>query len=330
MNMNDTFSSRTTDLVGYACLVTGASSGIGRATCQVLTNHGALVFGTGRNERSLQELVESKDIVSYVVADLTQPNECSRVVQCAVQYFQSNYHSNMMLSTVINAAGVLKLGALGGSSGNSTDDSNDSAMQNYHQNMTMNCQVPYEIMIAAIPYLRQTSQQQQQQQHQLQQQQSIKEKCTTSNETQNSSVPSAMPSMPPTPRILPSIINVSSVNGQQSFANCATYCMSKAALDMMTRCASIDLAQYGIRVNAVNPGVIVTPLQMNGGMSYEQYQIFLQRCISTTHPIASSLGRVGLPSEVGELIAFLVSNKAAFMTGECIVMDGGRQNLGAR
>jgi NAD(P)-dependent dehydrogenase (short-subunit alcohol dehydrogenase family) len=58
----------------------------------------------------------------------------------------------------------------------------------------------------------------------------------------------------------PSIVTVSSVNGKQSFAACASYCMSKAAVDQLTRCASIDLAEFGIRVNSVNPGVIKTNL----------------------------------------------------------------------
>lgn len=58
-----------------------------------------------------------------------------------------------------------------------------------------------------------------------------------------------------------SIVNVSSVNGKQAFASCVSYCMSKAAVDQLTRCASVDLAKYGIRVNAVNPGVIETNLQ---------------------------------------------------------------------
>jgi NAD(P)-dependent dehydrogenase (short-subunit alcohol dehydrogenase family) len=128
----------------------------------------------------------------------------------------------------------------------------------------------------------------------------------------------------------PSIVTVSSVNGKQAFAGCITYCMSKAAVDQMTRCASVDLAKDGIRVNAVNPGVIETNLQKAGGMSEAAYQAFLKRSIDTTHPIAASLGRVGTPEEVAELIAFLVSDKANFITGECIAIDGGRQNLGAR
>ena len=67
-----------------------------------------------------------------------------------------------------------------------------------------------------------------------------------------------------------------------------------------------------------------------GGLTDEQYVEFLKRSIETTHPIAASLGRVGQPGEVAELICFLVSGSAKFITGECIAIDGGRQNLGAR
>jgi NAD(P)-dependent dehydrogenase (short-subunit alcohol dehydrogenase family) len=65
-------------------------------------------------------------------------------------------------------------------------------------------------------------------------------------------------------------------------------------------------------------------------LSDEKYQVFLQRSIDVTHPLAKALGRVGRPEEVGELIAFLLSDRANFITGECIAIDGGRQNLGAR
>jgi len=99
---------------------------------------------------------------------------------------------------------------------------------------------------------------------------------------------------------------------------------------MLTRCASVDLAPYGIRVNSVNPGVVVTELQKRGGLGDEAYLDFLQRSIAVTHPIAGFRDMVGQPEEVGELIAFLASGKAGFITGECIAIDGGRQNLGAR
>jgi NAD(P)-dependent dehydrogenase (short-subunit alcohol dehydrogenase family) len=65
-------------------------------------------------------------------------------------------------------------------------------------------------------------------------------------------------------------------------------------------------------------------------MDEEKYAAFLKRSIEVTHPISASLGRVGEPEEVAELIAFLVSDKAKFLTGECIAIDGGRQNLGSR
>jgi len=128
----------------------------------------------------------------------------------------------------------------------------------------------------------------------------------------------------------PSIVNIRSVNGKQAFAGCATYCASKAAVDQLSRCASLDLAPDNIRVNVVNPGVVETPLQRRGGMDDDAYANFLDRSINVTHPLGSALGRVAQPQEVGELISFLVSKNAKFITGECIAIDGGRQNLGAR
>jgi NAD(P)-dependent dehydrogenase (short-subunit alcohol dehydrogenase family) len=86
----------------------------------------------------------------------------------------------------------------------------------------------------------------------------------------------------------PSIVIVSSVNGKQSFAGCASYCMSKAAVDQLTRCASVDLAKFGIRVNAVNPGVIKTNLHrvryigMEFWIGFNRYFSFVLTMIRTT------------------------------------------------
>lgn len=128
----------------------------------------------------------------------------------------------------------------------------------------------------------------------------------------------------------PSILNISSVNGLMSFAGCASYCAAKAAVDQLTRCAALDLAEFGIRSNSVNPGVVKTNLQKTGGMNEETYQNFLKRSIEVTHPLAKSLGRIAEPDEVADLISFLVSDKAKFITGENIAIDGGRHRLGAR
>jgi NAD(P)-dependent dehydrogenase (short-subunit alcohol dehydrogenase family) len=88
------------------------------------------------------------------------------------------------------------------------------------------------------------------------------------------------------------IVNVSSVTGLRAFPGVLSYCVSKAGLDQLTRCAALELAPKGVRVNAVNPGVVVTGLHRKSGMDEEVYANFLERS-KTTHPI----GRVGQPEE---------------------------------
>jgi|EP00945_MAST-04E_sp_MAST-4E-sp1_P008688 NAD(P)-dependent dehydrogenase (short-subunit alcohol dehydrogenase family) len=126
------------------------------------------------------------------------------------------------------------------------------------------------------------------------------------------------------------IVNVSSVNGMQSFGGCMSYCASKAATDMMTRCASVDLAPYGIRVNSVNPGVVITELQKRGGLDDESYAKFVQRSIEVTHPLSEALERCAQPEEVAECILFLASDKSSYVTGTNLTVDGGRRNAGMR
>lgn len=99
---------------------------------------------------------------------------------------------------------------------------------------------------------------------------------------------------------------------------------------MLSKCAALDLAPDGIRVNSVNPGLVITELQKRGGLDDDAYAALVQRSIAFTHPLAQARGSVAEPEEVSDLIAFLASNKAGFITGECIAIDGGRQCLGAR
>jgi len=121
------------------------------------------------------------------------------------------------------------------------------------------------------------------------------------------------------------VVNVSSVNGRRVFPGLSVYNTSKAALDQLTRCAAIDWAPHGVRVNAVNPGVTVTNLHRRGGMDEQAYEAFLVRA-KETHP----LGRPGQASEIASLILFLASDQAEWITGETIAVDGGRHLTCAR
>lgn len=118
------------------------------------------------------------------------------------------------------------------------------------------------------------------------------------------------------------IVNVSSVTGTRSFPNALAYCMSKAALDQLTKCVGLEVAGYGVRVNSVNPGVITTGLHMKCGMDSEAYAQFLEKS-KTTH----ALGRAGEPEEVAKAIVFLASDDASFITAELLHIDGGRHAM---
>ena len=121
------------------------------------------------------------------------------------------------------------------------------------------------------------------------------------------------------------IVNISSVTGLRSFPGVLAYCVSKAGVDQLTRCSALELASQGVRVNAVNPGVVVTEIHKRGGMSLEDYERFLEHS-KTTHP----LGRVGDPKEIAELVLFLASEKAGWITGGTYSIDGGRALTCAR
>ncbi|XP_060065114.1 3-oxoacyl-[acyl-carrier-protein] reductase FabG-like [Ylistrum balloti] len=118
------------------------------------------------------------------------------------------------------------------------------------------------------------------------------------------------------------IVNVSSVNGIRSFPNVLAYNMSKTALDQFTRCVALELAPKQVRVNSVNPGVVITELQKRGGLDEEAYAKFLERSRET-----HAMGRPGQPEEVANAIAFLASDNSSFVTGASIPVDGGRHAM---
>ena len=121
-----------------------------------------------------------------------------------------------------------------------------------------------------------------------------------------------------------SVVNLSSVTGTRPFAQVTAYCMSKAAIDMYTRCLALELAPSRVRVNAIAPGVVVTNLHTVTG-AVKDYPAFLARG-RETHP----LGFVGEPDDAAWMALYLCSDLARWVTGGVFALDGGRACLSAR
>ncbi|MDE0305585.1 MAG: SDR family NAD(P)-dependent oxidoreductase [Albidovulum sp.] len=115
-----------------------------------------------------------------------------------------------------------------------------------------------------------------------------------------------------------SIVNMSSVNAKLAIPTIPAYCASKGGVMQVTKAAAIELAPHNIRVNAVGPGSIDTKMMAGVNADPESMNRMLSR---------TPLGRVGLPREIGEVVAFLASDKASYITGETIYIDGGRLAL---
>jgi glucose 1-dehydrogenase len=114
------------------------------------------------------------------------------------------------------------------------------------------------------------------------------------------------------------IVNMSSINAQVAIPTIPAYCASKGGVMQLTKAAALALAPHGIRVNAVGPGSIDTAMMAAVNANPEA----LARALSRT-----PLGRIGTAREVADVVAFLASPKAAYVTGETIYVDGGRLAL---
>lgn len=120
------------------------------------------------------------------------------------------------------------------------------------------------------------------------------------------------------------ILNVSSAAGLRVKPNSLAYCISKAAINQLTKSAALDLAPKGIRVNAINPVAIRTPLFETGfGLTPDQAKTFFDK-FSTIYPV----GRVGEVTDTTAAIEFLTSDTASFITGALFPVDGGALTAG--
>lgn len=116
-----------------------------------------------------------------------------------------------------------------------------------------------------------------------------------------------------------SIVNMSSVNGVLAIPTIASYNVSKGGINQLTRVMALALADKGIRVNAVAPGTIATELAAKAVLTSEDAKA---RIMSRT-----PMKRLGDPAEIADTVAYLASDAASYITGEIVVVDGGRMTL---
>ena len=115
------------------------------------------------------------------------------------------------------------------------------------------------------------------------------------------------------------IVNMSSVNGVLAIPTIASYNVSKGGINQLTRVMALALADYGIRVNAVAPGTIATELAAKAVLTSDDARA---RIMSRT-----PMKRLGQPSEVADVVAWLASDASSYVTGEIVTVDGGRMTL---
>jgi NAD(P)-dependent dehydrogenase (short-subunit alcohol dehydrogenase family) len=250
---------------GKVVIVTGASSGIGRAAALLFAKEGATVVAVGRNEKELAALAAEAGKEATIkphLADVMELSQLDRIVSETV-------HNHGRIDVLVNSAGIIKNGNI-----------ENTSLDDWDKMMHMNVRSVFLLIQKCVPYLEETR---------------------------------------------GNVVTVSSVTGTRAFPNVLAYCVSKAAVDQLTRCTALELAPKNIRVNAVNPGVVVTNLHKRGGMAEDAYETFLENA-KNTHPI----GRPGNPEEIAELIYYLASDKATWITGVTYAIDGGRSQTCAR